>query len=417
MSLRRLATLTLASFVVFGGFAEGSFAHSSGQSSGQASGPGKAGDPPSPPLPRVRVERVWPQLSIVRPVQMIFVPDQPNLWYILEQTGRIRLADMNDREITAAPLVADLTDRVNDKSNEEGLLSAVFHPKYPERRELYVYYTANPPRRSVLSRFRVAEDGKSIDPSSEEVILEVAQPFWNHNGGTVLFGPDGMLYLSTGDGGAANDPQNHGQRLDSLLAKVLRIDVDAKPTGDLKYVVPADNPFVGREGVKPEIWAYGLRNVWRMHFDRETGKLWGGDVGQNAWEEIDLIEKGGNYGWKLREGFHRFSGPDSREGMIDPVVDYPRKDGLSVTGGFVYRGNAIPGLKGVYLYADFVSGNTWGIRVDGERPSGPALLFRQRGSMPSSFAEAQDGTLYILSFEGGQNPGQKGAVWRIVGSE
>lgn len=368
-------------------------------------------------LPKIRLERVWPDLGIVRPVQMIQVPTDPNLWYLLEQTGRIRLGDMSDRALTSAPLVADLTDRVNDKSNEEGLLSAAFHPRFPERRELYVYYTANPPRRSVLSRFRVSEDGRSIDSASEEVLLEVAQPYWNHNGGTVLFGPDGMLYLSTGDGGAANDPHNHGQRLDSLLAKVLRIDVDAKTAGQTKYVVPQDNPFVDRPDAKPEIWAYGLRNIWRMHFDRETGKLWGGDVGQNAWEEIDIIEKGGNYGWNRREGFHRFSGTDTKEGFIDPVVDYPRKDGLSVTGGFVYRGKAIPGLEGVYLYADFVTGTMWGLRATETGGGPPSVLLRARRSMPSSFAEANDGTLYLLTFEGGQNPGQKGAIWRIVAAE
>lgn len=369
------------------------------------------------PTPRILVSRVVPDLKTVRPVQMVQVPDQPDLWYLAEQPGRIKLVDLTNRELVDAPLVVDLTDRVNDGSNEEGLLSIAFHPEYPRKRELYAYYSAHPPRRSVLSRFTVSEDGRSIRPESEEVVLEVPQPFWNHNGGTALFGPDGHLYLSLGDGGAANDPHDAGQDLSTLLAKVIRIDVNRASDGK-RYAIPSDNPFVGRKGAAPEIWAYGLRNVWRMHFDRKTGDLWAGDVGQNKWEEIDLITKGGNYGWKVREGAHPFARSRFESGAepIEPIVDYPRSDGISVTGGFVYRGTAIPSLEGVYLYADFVSGTIWGIRkpTDGTSRAEPMVLVRKPGSLWSSFAEAADGTLYLLSFQGGQSPGQAGAIWRIV---
>jgi glucose/arabinose dehydrogenase len=370
--------------------------------------------------PRVAPSRIWPALKLSRPVQMIQVPDQEDRWFIAEQSGVIKTASMKDTDTSDAPVVVDLRERVNDGSNEEGLLSIAFHPDYPTKRELYVYYSANPPRRSVLSRFTVAADGKTIDPASEEVILEVPQPYWNHNGGTVLFGPDGYLYLSLGDGGAAGDPLDAGQDLSKLLAKIIRIDVNKTSDGK-KYAIPADNPFVGKEGAAPEVWAYGLRNVWRMSFDKETGQLWAGDVGQNEWEEVHLITKGGNYGWRVREGTHNFGETKhTTEGpMIDPIVEYPHKQGLSITGGYVYRGDAIPALKGMYLYADFVSGAVWAIRppADGKSPATPMQLFKKGGSLWSSFAQAKDGTLYLLSFEGGQSPGQAGAVWRIVSTD
>lgn len=376
--------------------------------------PATAEAPTGPKIPTVHLSPVWPNFKPVRPVQMIQVPGKDNLWYVLEQPGRIKLADTNNRDLADAPVVVDLTDRVNAKNNEEGLLSAAFHPDFAKNRQIYVFYTAEPPRREVLSRFKVSEDGTTIDPKSEEVLLEVPDPAWNHNGGTVLFGPDGMLYLSLGDGGAANDQFKNGQNLGSLLAKILRIDVN-KTEGDKKYAIPADNPFVGKEGARGEIWAYGLRNVWRMSFDKETGELWAGDVGQNIWEEIDLIQKGGNYGWNAREGFHDFA-TKTKDGFIDPVVDYSHREGISVTGGYVYRGPQ-RSLQGVYLYGDFGYGNYWGLRMVDGKPTKPVQVLVKRGSLPSSFAEARDGTLYVLTFEGGQNPGQTGAIWRIVADE
>jgi glucose/arabinose dehydrogenase len=371
--------------------------------------------PTAAPIPDIDLARVLPKLETIRPVQMIQLPTDESLWYLIEQPGNIRLVDMRS-DVAQAPIVVDLRDRVNDRTNEEGLLSAAFHPSFPAKRELYVYYTAAKPRRSVLSRLTVSEDGRTVDPKSEVVIMEFAQPYWNHNGGTVLFGPDGKLYLSLGDGGAANDPHDYGQNMKSHLGKVIRIDVDTKDEGK-QYSVPKDNPFVGKEGVLPEIWASGTRNIWRMHFDRVTGDLWAGDVGQNAWEEISIIVKGGNFGWNRREGFHAFTS-ESKEGFIDPVVDYSHKEGISVTGGFVYRpskdNTAIPGLEGTYLYADFAIPKIWGIRLVDGKATEPRLLVQKPGSLISSFAEAKDGTLYVLTFEGGQNQGQKGAIWRIV---
>jgi glucose/arabinose dehydrogenase len=316
-------------------------------------------------------------------------------------------------------MVLDIRDRVNARSNEEGLLSVAFHPKFAENNQVYCYYTAVDPRRAVLSRFSMDEARDKILPATEEVILEVEEPYWNHNGGTVVFGPDGMLYLSIGDGGAANDPHGYGQDLSTLLAKVIRIDVSG--SGKILYTVPADNPFVGVENARPEIWAYGLRNIWRMSFDRENGDLWAGDVGQNKWEEIDLVVKGGNYGWNKREGAHPFGGQkrgskpeeDTSDSMIDPVAEYGHREGLSVTGGNVYRGKEFPQLEGVYLYADYAFGTVWGIKRDGDEFIGPVEVMRKPGSLISSFGEANDGTIYAVTFE--QSEQGPGAIWKIIG--
>ncbi|MCA9285532.1 MAG: PQQ-dependent sugar dehydrogenase [Phycisphaerales bacterium] len=375
-----------------------------------------ADDALNAPVPPLRLEKVFGAESWVRPVGLVARPDDADQLFVIEQGGKIKSARLSTPD-SGATLFMDISERVNFGSNEEGLLSLVFHPKFAENRQFFVYYSAKDPRRSVLSRFTAVGGGDSGldfvgDPGSEEVILTVAQPYWNHNGGTALFGPDGMLYLSFGDGGAANDPQGNGQNLGTLLAKVIRIDVDHPASGQA-YAVPSDNPFVGREGARPEIWAYGLRNVWRMSFDRATGTLWAGDVGQNTWEEIDRIQKGGNYGWNLREGKHPFrQRPDERGDMIDPVVDYPRTEGISVTGGHVYRGTAMPELVGVYLYADYAYGTIWGMRVDGDAQGAPQVLHQKRGLLISSFGESRDGELYVTVFEGGERG--PGGVYRIV---
>ena len=218
-----------------------------------------------------------------------------------------------------------------------------------------------------------------------------------------MFGPDGFLYLSPGDGGGGGDPYDSGQRLDTLLGKILRIDVDRQDPG-LAYAIPPDNPFVGRAGARGEIWAYGIRNVWRMGFDRANGELWAGDVGQNKWEEVDVIVKGGNYGWNRREGAHDFK-PGPGGPFIEPVAEYGRELGISITGGYVYRGAAIPDLVGAYVYADFQSGRIWGLR----RRAGQAPAIRQIAwpkVMIASFAEDAQGELYCASFDG--------AIWKLV---
>lgn len=370
-------------------------------------------------IPDIRLEKIFTGEKWKRPTQIIGRPGDDDSLYVLEQAGRIKMVRLSKPDAEAT-LFMDVDDRVNFGSNEEGLLSMVFHPKFEENRQFFLYYSASAgggkPRRSVLSRFRAVADeamGFKGDVASEEVILEVEQPYWNHNGGTVLFGPDGFVYLSFGDGGAANDPLQAGQDLSTLLAKVIRIDVD-KPTAERPYSIPTDNPFVLRSNARHEIWAYGLRNIWLMSFDRKTGALWGGDVGQNLWEEINLIVRGGNYGWNLREGARGFrKGGESKGDMIDPAIEYPRRDGISVTGGHVYRGTKFPSLQGVYLYADYAFGTVWGARVDATSVLGtPKVVLKRRGVLISSFGEANDGELYVTAFEGGeQGPG---AIFKVV---
>jgi len=367
-----------------------------------------------PAIPKLRYQRMLPNLPLVRPVQVFQRPGDAANIYIIEQPGRILIADPAKSDTAEAAVALDIRERVNDQGNEEGLLSAVFHPEFPKKRELYLYYTASKPRRSILSRFTVSEDGKTVDPASEEVILSQTQPYPNHNGGTVLFGPDGMLYLSVGDGGAADDPHHYGQNLGSLLGKVVRIDVNKKGENGAAYSVPADNPFVGKEGAKPEIWAWGTRNIWRMSFDPKTGDLWAGDVGQNEWEEISLIVKGGNYGWNAREGFHEFPRGKGDGPFIDPVVEYSHREGLSVTGGVVYRGTEIEGLDGVYIYGDFAFGTVWGIRMIDGKPTKPAVIAQRRGELISSIDAMQDGAVVISTFNRGQDRGNPGSLWKLV---
>jgi len=366
------------------------------------------------PIPKLRFERVLPELPLVRPVQAFQRPGDTTNLYIVEQPGRILIADPAKRDTKEAAVFLDIRERVNDGGNEEGLLSIAFHPDFPRKRELYAYYTASKPRRSLLSRFTVREDGMTADPASEEVLLTIEQPYSNHNGGTVVFGPDGFAYLSIGDGGAANDPHHYAQNLGSLLGKVIRIDVSRKGDKGEPYAVPADNPFVGREGALPEIWASGTRNIWRMAFDPKTGDLWAGDVGQNEWEEISLIVKGGNYGWNAREGFHAFRGGKGEGPFEEPIVEYHHREGLSITGGQVYRGKAIPALDGVYIYADFVSSNVWGIRMIDGKPTEPAIIAQKRGELIASIDAMHDGTLVVSAFTGGQDRGNPGTLWKLV---
>ena len=370
--------------------------------------------PVGDPIPMARFERILPSLTLVRPIQTIQCPSDPVNLYIVEQPGRILIANPAKFDTSVVEVMLDIRERVNDGGNEEGLLSVAFHPAFPAKRELYVYYTANKPRRSILSRFTVSEDGKFADANTEEILLVQPQPYSNHNGGAVVFGPDGFLYLSLGDGGAANDPHFNGQNLGTFLAKVLRIDVNKKGEKGEPYAIPADNPFVATEGAKPEVWALGTRNIWRMAFDPKTGDLWAGDVGQNVWEEIDIIKKGANYGWNAREGRHAFEGGKGEGPFEEPIVEYHHREGVSVTGGTVYRGKAIPALDGVYIYADFGSSKVWGIRMIDGKATKPAVLAQQRGALFTSIDAMQDGTLVFSSFDGGQDKGNSGSLWKLV---
>jgi glucose/arabinose dehydrogenase len=353
-------------------------------------------------LPAVRLVKAFPELQFDRPVFLAAPPNDPERFFLIEQAGRMLVFD-NRKEADKTEVILDVRDRImshaNGGFNEEGLLAFAFHPTFVENRAIYVYYSADKPRRGVISRFRVAKDDPPLlVPESEEVILEVLQPYLNHNGCTLLFGPDGFLYASFGDGGAGNDPQGHGQNLATLLGSIIRIDVD-RQEGGLRYAIPKDNPFVKRVGARPEIFAYGLRNVWRMSFDRATGELWAGDIGQDKWEEIDLIKSGGNYGWNITEGFHLFKGGRSEDPLQEPVIEYGRHLGWSVTGGYVYRGDRIKSLVGAYVYADYVSGRLWALRFEPNHVTAHKELIDTELAI-ASFSEGPDGEIYVLAFDG-----------------
>ena len=250
---------------------------------------------------------------------------------------------------------------------------------------------------TVVAEFKSPPLASHVDAATGREILRFDQPYANHNGGNVIFGPDGMLYIGNGDGGSGGDPHNNGQQLNTWLGKILRIDVDSKQP----YAIPADNPFVKTVGAKPEIWAFGLRNPWRFSFDRQTRQLYCGDVGQNKWEEINIIEKGKNYGWSAREGAHDFLPERAAGQLTEPIKDYGRDLGVSVTGGYVYRGRDIPSLQGVYVYADYQSGRIWGLKWDGHALTLDAELLHVP-FLISSFGEDKDGELYVCDHRGGK---------------
>lgn len=349
---------------------------------------------------------VFGERTFERPIGL-YQPGDGKRIYVLQQRGTVFVFTPD-----GTPEGSVFLQRpVSTKGNEEGLLSIAFHPQFAANGTFFIYYCAPDPRRTVLSRLQItAGDPTKADLASEQVLLTAEQPFDNHNGGTLLFGPDGKLYLGLGDGGAAGDPQDHGQKTSSLLGKVLRIDVDQADAG-LGYGIPEDNPFVGKDGWRAEIWARGLRNPWRMSFDRDTGELWAGDVGQNYWEEIDLIVKGGNYGWKNHEAKQSFEKRPAIPGAIDPVFAYPRGEGQSVTGGYVYRGKRLKDLVGAYIYGDFNTGRIWALRRQGEQVDNRLLIQLPKGQQVASFAEDAAGELYLCTFEGPN--GNRGRVYRF----
>ena len=359
-------------------------------------------------LPALDVERVFQSLSFERMVHLTHSGAGDGMLFVVLQPGRVMTFD-DKFDVDEAATFLDIRERVNDSGNEEGLLSIAFPPDYGESGHFYVYYSASSPRRSVVSRFSVGESGAQLaDAASEVIVLEVPQPFANHNGGQLAFGPDGFLYISLGDGGNRADPRGNGQDTSTLLGSILRIDVSTVGP-DTGYTIPPDNPFItGAGGARGEIWAFGLRNPWRFSFDRETGELWAGDVGQNRYEEIDLIERGLNYGWNVMEGLHCFSASRVRSeaeacqgpGLALPVIEYGRDGGCSVTGGHVYRGDRLPELTGAYVYGDFCSGKIWALKHDGSGVTEHRLLVDSDLRIPA-FGEGPLGEIYILSFGGG----------------
>ena len=344
-------------------------------------------------IPEVRIEVAFERLRFRRPLYVCHPGDGTDRLFVIEQDGRI-FAFENKPDVVATQEVLDIRPRVYRGHNEEGLLGMAFHPKFKTNRRVYLHYSMKSPRRGRVSEFRMDEKRQRILPKTERVILEQRQPWGNHNGGCLKFGPDGYLYISFGDGGAAGDPHNNGQNLKTWLATILRIDVDRKKP----YAVPRSNPFVRRQSVKREIWAYGLRNVWRFSFDRELGTLWAGDVGQNLWEEIDVIEKGGNYGWRIKEGSHPFRRGRTKGRLIDPVVEHHSREARSITGGYVYRGRKILGLVGAYVYADYVTHHVWALRWDGKRVTEHKRI--GRGRFVASFGEDRDGEIHLACFDG-----------------
>lgn len=348
----------------------------------------------------------------LRPIVLTHAGDGSNRVFVATQHGVIHVFP-NDQKADKTQVFLDIQDRViySDNQNEEGFLGLAFHPNYKSNGELFVFYTTKKAKMTnVLSRFRVRKDNPNqADPDSEEEIFRIVRPFWNHDGGTICFGPDGFLYVALGDGGSANDPFNNGQNLKSLLGKVLRIDVNKQEDGK-KYAIPKDNPFVERKDVLPEIWCYGLRNLWRMAFDRKTGKLWAGEVGQNLYEEINILSAGGNFGWNLRESLHPFSprGVGVRKDLIDPIWEYHHDIGKSITGGTVYRGQRLAELNGAYLYGDYVTAKIWALRYDeGKGRVVANQPIRDRGLPILSFGEDEQGEVYYMTY----TPTGKGIYW------
>lgn len=332
-----------------------------------------------------------------RPVGISYTGSEDKRLYIIEQAGLIRVVEGG--VLLKEPFL-DIRDRVGNQGSEQGLLGLAFHPRYPAAPYFYVDYT-NLAGNSVISRFSQASDQPGLaDAASEKIYLTIEQPFANHNGGEVVFGPEGYLYLGLGDGGSGGDPMGNAQSTQSLLGKILRIDIDS---GD-PYAVPADNPFVNGNG-SPEIWAYGLRNPWRFSFDRLGGGLFIGDVGQDAWEEVDYLpaisQGGANFGWNFKEGNHAYQGsPPLNMQLDDPIFEYDHRQGCSITGGVVYRGLDLTDWQGVYLFGDYCSGSVWGL-LNLSNSAWQARHLFETNARITSFGENAAGDVYLADYQGG----------------
>jgi glucose/arabinose dehydrogenase len=353
------------------------------------------------PLQKMSIEIAFPNFSFNRMVYLTYGGDGTDRLFLILQPGQI-LVFPNIRSVDSAAIFLDIREQVNDGGNEEGLLGLAFDPHYKSNGYFYVYYTASEPRRSIISRFSVSlDDPNRADTGSEVVILEVDQPYSNHNGGSLVFGPNGYLYIGLGDGGAAGDPHSNGQNRENLLGSILRIDVSASSYEE-RYRIPSDNPYVEFNNLRDEIWAYGLRNPWRFTFDMDTGLLLVGDVGQNDFEEVNVINRGGNYGWNVMEGLHcypPFKSSCNETGLELPILEYSHKDGCSITGGYVYRGAKLQSLYGAYVYGDFCSGKIWALRFEESKVIEHMELIDSDLQI-ASFGEDEHGELYILSFDG-----------------
>ena len=354
----------------------------------------------------IALQRVFAGVSLNQPLAMLQAPGDNTRWYVLEKTGAVRMFT-NTPNVTTASTVLSLG--VNSNS-EGGLLGMAFHPNWATNHQAFVSFTEGSPMVSVIARFTSNDNGATL--SGRQDILKLNQPYDNHNGGNIAFGQDGNLYAGFGDGGSGGDPEGHGQDATDLLGSFLRVNVD----GAAPYTIPPDNPFAttgvmcGADhnvsaGNCREIYAWGMRNPWRWSFDSSTGELWAGDVGQNRYEEIDKITRGGNFGWNCREGTHAYTDTTpsascaTATGLVDPVIDYDHNDGNSVTGGYVYRGSALPALAGVYLFADYGSGRIWRLVQSGGTYTKQELLDTSLGI--ASFGQGNDGELYVVDLNGG----------------
>ncbi len=370
-------------------------------SGGTTIGPG-GGPPPGGSDPEIAVSDAFPSLSFNQPTVLKQAPGDASRWFVAEKQGRILVFANNPGSSSPEPFL-DITAQTA-APGEGGLLGFAFHPNFPVTPEVYVSYTRTG-LVSYVSRFTSTDSGQTLNPASEEIVLTMAQPETNHNGGDVHFGPDGFLYIGFGDGGGGGDPRDWAQDDTNLHGAMVRIDVDSA----VDYDIPAGNPNAANpkctqgfgSAACPEIFAWGLRNPWRFSFDAVTGKLWAGDVGQGSWEEIDVIENGENYGWDVREGAHCFDPPSGcSTAFKDPITEYDRGLGVSVTGGYVYRGTAVPDLVGWYVFGDFGSGRIFAIRENSADGVVPEVLLDTTHNIVT-FATGVDGELYFADYSVG----------------
>jgi glucose/arabinose dehydrogenase len=334
--------------------------------------------------------------GLVAPLDFQSARDGTGRFFIVEQGGTIRI--LKAKKLLAAPFLNISSIIVS--GGETGLLGLAFHPLYKTNGRFFVNYTrrVNGQLQTVIAEYHVSSSNANLaDPNSGRVILVIDQPFDNHNGGQIAFGLDGFLYIGTGDGGSGGDPLGNGQKLSTLLGKMLRIDINSSTP----YAIPPDNPFVGVSGAKGEIWAYGFRNPWRFSFDKTSKRLFVADVGQDAWEEVDIVTKGGDFGWNIMEGKHCYPpGTNCNQaGLILPIAEYSHSEGIAVIGGYVYRGGAIPALKGLYVFGDFGSGQVWTLQETqpGTWTRAPLL---SAGFNISALGRAGNNELYVLDYNG-----------------
>lgn len=351
-------------------------------------------------LGSLKVRKTFSALSFTQPIDLQNAGDGSRRLFVAEQTGKI-WSFSDSTSTTSKSLYLDISDKIETGGSEQGLLGFAFHPQFETNHLLYVHYSKKGSGDTVVSRFQEDPNTGTVSVATETIFLEQEQPFDNHNGGQIQFGPDGYLYIGLGDGGSGGDPQGNGQKLTTLLGKLLRIDVNSAANGK-NYSIPSDNPFKNAgNGSKEEIFAYGLRNPWRFSFDTISDRIWLADVGQNAYEEVDVIESGKNYGWNTMEGSHCYSPSSgcSQSGLTLPVTEYSHDEGLSITGGFVYRGSSTKSLKGLYIFADFVTGRIWALSYDGVKAIRHELF--DTALNISSFGIDENSELYFLSYSDG----------------